>query len=222
MSKIKLLPYEDLIKTGPVDHADWNYKPLIKWIQLKRFNLCMRLLKNIRYGRLLEIGYGSGIFLPALSERVSEIYGLDIHQKNKEVEKILLKHNIKAGLYSGTAADIPFEDNYFDLIVSISAVEFINDIDEACKEIKRVLKNDGAFIVVTPGHSLVLDFGLKLLTTRDAGIDYENRREYIISVLLKYFKVEMKKTFPGISIPSLRLYRGLRLVKEKLNYTGNG
>ena len=56
INKIKLLSEEELIKTGPVDHADWNYKSVIKYIQQKRFKLCMKLIKNSRSERLLEIG----------------------------------------------------------------------------------------------------------------------------------------------------------------------
>jgi ubiquinone/menaquinone biosynthesis C-methylase UbiE len=221
MNKIKLLPQEDLIKTGPVDHADWNYKAFIRQIQRKRFRLCMKLIQNAKYEKLLEIGYGSGIFLPALSAVASGLYGLDIHQKNKEVEKVLLKHKIKANLMSGSAVKIPFDNNYFDLIISISAVEFINELDEACKEIKRVMKKDGVFIVITPGHSSILDLGLKIITKQSARLDYENRRKYIISTLLKYFKVEKKITFPGHSVPSLNLYYALKLIKPEKQISSN-
>ena len=214
MKRIKLLPQKELIKTGSVDHADWNYKSIIKYIQLKRFQICMRLINNRKCERLLEIGYGSGVFIPTLAEVASEVYGLDIHKKNEEVEKILLNHKIKTSLVSGSAVNIPFNDNYFDFIISISAIEFIEDLDSACKEIKRVLKNDGIFIVITPGYSSLLDLGLKILTKENAKLDYENRRKYIIPTLLKYFKPEMEITFPRYSIPSLRLYYGLKLIKQ--------
>ena len=51
------LPLEALIKTGPVDHADWNYKPLLGWIQRERFQLAQTLLPRKPVPRLLEIGY---------------------------------------------------------------------------------------------------------------------------------------------------------------------
>ena len=214
INKIRLLSEEELIKTGPVDHADWNYKSVIKYIQQKRFKLCVKLIKNSRSERLLEIGYGSGIFIPTLNEIASEIYGLDIHKKNKEIEDILHKHNIKANLVSASAVKIPFEDSFFDSIFSISAIEFIDELDTVCKEIKRVLKKDGFFIVITPGYSSLLDLGLKILTKENAKLDYENRRKYIIPTLLKYFKLENKITFPRFSIPSLRLYHGLKLIHQ--------
>lgn len=214
MNKIELLPEKELIKTGPVDHAEWNYKPLIKYIQLKRFQLCMKLINNNKSQRLLEIGYGSGIFIPTFPNVASEIYGLDIHKKNKEVENILLKRNIQTSLVSGSAVEIPFDDNFFDSVISVSAIEFIEDLDTVCKETKRVLKDNGFFIVITPGYSSLLDLGLKILTKENAKLDYENRRKYIIPTLLKYFKLEDKITFPKFSVPSLRLYYGLKLIHQ--------
>ena len=63
---LKLLPREALIQTGEVDHADWNYRPLLGMIQRLRFRLILRILAGRKYHRLLEIGYGSGVFMPEL------------------------------------------------------------------------------------------------------------------------------------------------------------
>jgi len=217
MNKIKLLSEEDLITTGPVDHANWNYKPFIKYIQVERFKLCLKLINNKIFTRLLEIGYGSGIFFPTLDTLASELYGIDIHKKNIEVEKLLRNKNLKGSLLSGSAVKMPFPDDYFDLIISISAIEFIEDLDLACQEILRVLKEDGTFIVITPGFSPVLDFGLKFLTNKNAKTDYDDRRKCILPTLKKYFNTEKKINFPRYMIPSLRLYNGLKLTKLKNN-----
>jgi len=211
MNKIKLLPKKELIKTSSIDHADWNYKAVIRYIQLKRFQLCIKLMNNTKYTRLLEIGYGSGIFMPTLTSSASEIYGLDIHEKNKEVEGILFKNNIKANLSSASAIEMPFDNNFFDCIISISAIEFIKDLDTACKEINRVLKKDGNFIVITPGYSFFLDLGLKILTKQSANSDFEERRKQIYPTLLRYFKLIDKIAFPKFSNSTTRLYLGLKL-----------
>jgi len=211
MHKINLLPKKDLITTGPVDHADWNYKSVIKYIQLKRFKLCLKLLGDRKYDRLLEIGYGSGIFLPTISDFTNELFGIDIHTKNKQVEEILEKNNIKSKLISGSAVNMPLENEFFDCIVAISSIEFIDKLNEACLEIRRVLKKNGCLIIITPGVSELLDAGLKILTGENAKKDYEDRRNYIIPTLLKYFKMKDKIAFPKYSISPLRLYYGLKL-----------
>jgi ubiquinone/menaquinone biosynthesis C-methylase UbiE len=172
------------------------------------------LFKNTKYDTLLEIGYGSGIFIPTLTEFASEIYGLDVHLKNKEVEQILLKYGVKTNLFSSSATNIPFEDNFFDIIISISAIEFIDNLDLACKEVLRVMKDNGVFIVITPGYSPLLDFGLKILTKQSAKADYENRRKFILPTLLKNFNIKNKITFPRFMIRAFRLYNGLELIKK--------
>lgn len=94
-----LLPQDNLLKTGEVDHADWNYRPILGWIQRQRFNLIVSLLAKERVNRLLEVGYGSGVFMPELSDHCRELYGIDIHQKQASVNKVLAEFNVSAKLY---------------------------------------------------------------------------------------------------------------------------
>src|SRR5256885_8746113 len=89
VAQLHLLPAEVLVKTGPVDHADWNYRPLLGAIQRSRFRLLLDLLDAERFGRLLEIGYGSGVFLPELARHSRELYGIDIHEKSDHVAESL-------------------------------------------------------------------------------------------------------------------------------------
>src|SRR4029078_12268937 len=80
-----LLPEEVLVKTGPVDHADWNFRPVLGVIQRARFRLLLDLLGGERVDRLLEVGYGSGVFLPELARRCRSLYGVDIHREPERV-----------------------------------------------------------------------------------------------------------------------------------------
>ena len=75
-----LLPPSALVKTSDVDKAEWNFRPLLGIIQRLRFRMILSLLPKRRIGRLLEIGYGSGVFLPELSRRCDNLYGIDPHQ----------------------------------------------------------------------------------------------------------------------------------------------
>lgn len=213
---IKLLPLEKLNKTGGVDHADWNYKKILGYIQRQRFKLCLRLINNNHFDNLLEIGYGSGIFMPQLKDLCKNLYGIDIHNQNKKVSDTLLEMNINAKLYSSSAENIPLEDNLFDGIISISSIEFINNLEAACKEIKRVLKSEGVFIVIIPGQSKILDLGLKILTGESAENDYEGRREKVLPTLLKYFTIKQSLYFPEFGFP-IKLYTGLKLIPKNLD-----
>ena len=208
---MKLLEPHYLIKTGEVDHADWNYRPVLGWIQQTRFRLVTSFLKNCHYQRLLEVGYGSGIFIPELSNYCTELYGIDVHNKYNEVQQPLEQVGVKAKLSSGTIEHTMFETNFFDCVIAISALEFVQDIDMACYEINRVLKPNGSLIVVTPGHSLILDIALKMFTGESAKKDYGDRRDFLISMLLNHFSLDKQLLFPPVIGRMLPVYTCLKL-----------
>lgn len=102
-TNLNLLPKKYVIKTGDVDHGDWNFKPFLGMIMKSRFRLIVRMLAKKTKGDLLEIGYGSGVFLPELAKHSNKIYGIDIHNKPNEVAEKLHEYNVKAELVSGGA-----------------------------------------------------------------------------------------------------------------------
>jgi ubiquinone/menaquinone biosynthesis C-methylase UbiE len=206
---LKLLPKQELLKTGPVDHADWNYKPLTGLVQRRRFRMALRLLGKSRFERLLEIGYGSGIFMPELSGRCDELHGIDIHNSPGEVESRLMRNGTKAELKSCSATAMSFPDAFFDCVLAVSSLEFVDDLERACCEVRRVLREDGAFIVVTPGQSAVLDAGLKLLTGESAHADFGERRSRILPTLERMFVVERRVQSPILFHRIVNLYTAL-------------
>ena len=210
-NRLTLLPPESLVRTGPVDHADWNYRPFLGSIQRRRFHLALELLGSQRWRRLLEIGYGSGVFMPELASRCDELYGIDVHQRSEEVAASLSRNGVSARLRSGSATELPFEGRYFDAAVCISALEFVDDIEEACDEIVRVLAGSGVLVVVTPCHSTVLDLGLKLLTGASAKQDFAGRRRNTVSALKQRFSVIASSSFPPFSPSLMRLYQAFKL-----------
>lgn len=207
---MKLLPRESLVKTSAVDEADWVYRPLVGSIARMRFRMVLKLLGNRRYARLLEIGYGSGVLLPELSQRCDELHGIDPHPMPDAVSQSAKRHGVHALLKTSGAESLPYQDDYFDAAIAVSALEFVHDLEEVCREIKRVLKPDGYFVFVTPGTSPVLDLGLKLLTGNDAKKDFGNRREIVLPATRKHFAFEKTLTAPWLLGSVLPLYSAVR------------
>lgn len=50
--------------------------------------------------------------------------------------------------------NIPFPDNYFDVICSFNSLDHVENMEHACKEIKRTLKNDGLFLLLVDIHTM--------------------------------------------------------------------
>ena len=211
IGQLHLLPEEVLVKTGPVDHADWNFRPLLGAIQRARFRLLLGLFGGEHFDRMLEVGYGSGVFLPELARRCRDLHGIDIHEESERVGLSLAKLDVRASLSTASAEKMPFADGFFDAIVAVSSFEFIGDFDLACREIGRVLAPRGSFFVVTPGDSPILDAGLKVLTGADAKRDYAGRRKEVLPALARHFRMARTKSFPSRLFP---FYRGLCLVKK--------
>ncbi len=206
-----LLGKSQLVKTGPLDHGDWNYRPILGAIIRQRFHLALALLSAERTPRLLEIGYGSGMFLPELAQRADELYGIDIHPHREAVAAALRAAGVRARLVRGSATELPFDDRYFDCLLAMSVLEFIPDIDSACREMRRVLQPQGVLVVVTPGHSVILDWGLELLTRQSPRDDYGDRRRGVAPALLKCFRVEEHRRFPSHCPEAVTLYHAYKL-----------
>jgi ubiquinone/menaquinone biosynthesis C-methylase UbiE len=147
---------------------------------------------------MLEVGYGSGIFLPELADHTKELYGIDIHDKHAEIESILKVYGISASLSKAEVSHLPFPSEYFDTVVSVSTLEFVDDLPDAVQEIKRVLKKGGSFLLVMPGTSPLLDLGLYIATGESAERDYQDRRRYVLPELKKTMALEAVKKFPSL------------------------
>jgi ubiquinone/menaquinone biosynthesis C-methylase UbiE len=205
------LPVDALIRTGDVDHADWNYRPLLGWFQRLRFRCVLGLLEGRHFDRLLEVGYGSGVFMPALRRFCRDLYGVDVHDVANEIRQILRDHGVQADLRRCGVEQMPFPDAFFDCIVCVSALEFVEDVEMGCRELTRVMTPDGYLVVVTPRHSKLLDLGLRVLTGERADIDYAGRREAVLPTLLRYFRIDDQGVCDKPPGMFLSIYAGLRL-----------
>jgi len=213
-SRIKLLPRELLVQTGPVDHADWNYRGVLGWVQQRRFRLIVQLMGGDRFPRLLELGYGSGVFMPELGRHADQLSGVDIHDRAQEVTAALGRADLTATLKQGVAEAIPFNTDAFDAVVAVSVLEFVDDMEATCRELARVLSPGGSLFVVTPGKSPLVDLGLRVLTGKSAKDDFGDRRERVLPALKSAFRVTRRIEFPNPTLPGVRLYTALRLVRE--------
>ncbi len=204
-----LLPEHDLRKTGPVDEADWNYRPVLNYISRQRFELVLELLDETPAHDLLEIGYGSGVFAPELARRTKSLWGIDIHPFQTEVTQTLTRHGITAQLTTGSIEATPYPDDSFDVAVAVSALEFVADLDATCVELQRILRPGGVLIAVAPQSSPVLDALLFAATRERAVENYENRRELLFPTLERYFTIESRATFPEWT--PVAIYRAVRM-----------
>ena len=96
---------------------------------------------------VLEIGSGTGALLNELRQRGYRAQGVELRQ-----EFIAQAHEWYGALpltqVTGTA--LPFADASFDVVMSFDVFEHIPDSDAHLREVRRVLRPGGAYLMQTP------------------------------------------------------------------------
>ncbi|MDO1448415.1 class I SAM-dependent methyltransferase [Rhodocytophaga aerolata] len=105
-------------------------------------------------GKILEIGFGTGLNLPYYPASVKKIHTIDV---NAGMNLLAFKHMEKSAIqveyHIGDAKQLPFGDAFFDTVVSTWTLCSIKNISKALEEIYRVLKPEGKFLFVEHGLS---------------------------------------------------------------------
>lgn len=199
-----IIPNENqLKKTGPVDYYDWNYKFPIKYVQKYRFSRILNLMGNVRYPALLEVGMGSGIFLPELSKHCEKLFACDIYSDLDHVVKLLDEFKVKEyKLETQSIEKTTYPDSFFDCIIAVSVLEFVGNLQSAIEEIRRILKKDGVFITICPMHSWVLDAFLSIYSQKKPSEEFGDARIYVGKTLEENFHVAEK----GYMLPFIGKY----------------
>ncbi|MFH1769715.1 MAG: methyltransferase domain-containing protein [Parcubacteria group bacterium] len=127
------------------DHA--NRKKEWKTGDLSRMSKIVdEYISESSSSRLLEVGCGMAETLEHLSHDV-RYYGLDptpsciVRGKERYPNHVFIE---------GVAEKVPFEDNFFDIVLSIQVIEMLHDPKTALEEMMRVIKPGGLFIALSP------------------------------------------------------------------------
>jgi len=105
--------------------------------------------------KILDIGCATGGFLQFLKKKdYKQLYGIDF--SNRYI-KAAIKNDDKIVIKNGTAENIPFNDNYFDLLIADQVVEHLFDPNKIFIEAKRVLKNEGYICICVPNATLYFE-----------------------------------------------------------------
>ncbi len=102
--------------------------------------------------RILDVGSGSGSSTLAAAQWAEQVIGLEIEDAMRAValRQTAATGILNASFVPGTALDIPFKDNYFDLVLAITLPLFQpEDIRQFASESLRVTRKGG--IVITVG-----------------------------------------------------------------------
>jgi ubiquinone/menaquinone biosynthesis C-methylase UbiE len=126
----------------------------------------MKLLETVRLRdikRALDVGCGLGFPLLELAMRLgaeANVYGIDPWKQ--AIERARMKARVmgigNVEIYEGVAEDLPFDDGFFDLIVSNNGINNVLDLPKALKEIGRVSRAGAQFVATMNTDETMIEF----------------------------------------------------------------
>ncbi len=109
---------------------------------------------------VLEVGFGEGYGTNLLSQTCRHIVGIDIDEKVVNyAQKKYGAESCEFKYYDGH--NIPFPDNFFDVVISFQVIEHVADDAGFISELHRVLKKGGKLYITTPNKTTRLKPGQK-------------------------------------------------------------
>ena len=96
--------------------------------------------EQFRGMRILDVGCGPFPNIFAFKE--AEYYGIDPLTNEYRTAGYPIDLWTQQGFhyYADYAEKMPFDDNFFDVVVSVNAIDHVNDFAQTAREIKRVMK----------------------------------------------------------------------------------
>jgi SAM-dependent methyltransferase len=116
------------------------------WYNLNCNDICLEILGDVCKDKTV-LSVGGGIWLEKIF--------LDSITARQIIRTDLIEDD---GILPADAADLPFEDNLFDVVICRELIEHVPDEQKVFSEIKRVLVPDGYLLLTTPNaFSIAID-----------------------------------------------------------------
>lgn len=158
----------------------------------------------------LDVGCGAGDNLNrAESELNCEITGIDPSPGAHGVGRFSSNDITKKTIIQGSAENLPFEDETFDVVFCSHVLEHVTNTTKSLSEISRVLKKDGTIIIGMPTASMAFIALIShfLFTTH----------VNVLFFIKKLFTKEVGNRFLNIFIPYSHSYPNKRFIFHDLN-----
>jgi ubiquinone/menaquinone biosynthesis C-methylase UbiE len=125
----------------------------VRQADIELINSFLQELAIDRKTRVLDIGCGTGNYTDLLQKVTqSEVYGVEpsagmLAKAKSKQSKVIFKQ--------GNAAELPFENEYFDFVYMTDVIHHVPEIGAMFAEIDRVLKDGGRVCIVTQSHQQI-------------------------------------------------------------------
>lgn len=131
-----------------------NNDPVRTHIFNERKKIVLELIGR-ENGRLLDIGCGPGVMTKELLKKNFLIYNTDISPSMIErARRDLNGHRHKDRVFFKVCdiEHLDFENSYFDVVLCVGVIEYLQDYHDAITIISKILKNGGTAIISLPNR----------------------------------------------------------------------
>ncbi len=105
-------------------------------------------MEKVRTGKVLDLASGTGdLAVQLLKLEPEEIVAVDISEKMLEIQKEKIS-DPRLKLIRADASELPFADDYFDVITIGFGIRNFDDLSKSLTEISRVLSPDGVAVII--------------------------------------------------------------------------
>ena len=165
--------YQKILSQVPRDYYDKGVKNNLFqkiWHTKKWSNLAEFL--DMANGKLLDIGCADGTTTKQIKNSFPKlnVTGIDLYKNAINFAK---KSPKGVTFIKADAHKLPFKNNTFDFVTAIEVLEHMHDSEKVVKEISRVLRPGGSFIVVQDTDSILFK-AVWWFWTKSKGAVWEN------------------------------------------------
>jgi ubiquinone/menaquinone biosynthesis C-methylase UbiE len=134
---------------GPFDgvagsYDDWFRTPVGSVVDRLELDLLFVMAQPEPGDRVLDVGTGTGHYAALLAQRGLAVTGVDI---SEPMLRIAAARQQRFGLVRADAGRLPFGDEAFDLVMCVTALEFVDDPLRVAAEMARVCRVGGRMVV---------------------------------------------------------------------------
>jgi ubiquinone/menaquinone biosynthesis C-methylase UbiE len=136
-------------------YSQYIFPRLMHWgMSVKTFTPYRAEILSYARGKVLELGFGTGLNLPYYPKQIPSIQAVDVNEGMKAlaIQNMALS-SIPVHLHVLNAEQLPFADETFDTVVSTWTLCSIPNVTKALTEVYRVLRSQGQFLFVEHGLS---------------------------------------------------------------------
>jgi len=125
-------------------YDSWFETPLGNLVDRLERALIFRLAQPKAGERALDVGTGTGHFACLLAKQGLQVIGLD---SSEAMLRVAREKGAPVHWQRGEAEALPFPTGSFDLVLSVTTLEFVRDPAQALQEMYRVLAPGGRMVI---------------------------------------------------------------------------